>query len=377
MNNDLKQRVIDKLVGAQNILLVLSQSATVDDLSSALALRAFLHKLEKEVVVISPGGVSEKLGFLPGADAVETGLAEGKSFVIDLSTKNAEVEELSYKKESERLSIFIKPKTGQFREKDVSVRTSDFPFDLVVCIGVSSLEDLGQTYSQNTALFFETPIVNLDHRLHNENYGQLNLIELNVVSNAEIVFDLINEYEQSLFDHEIATNLLAGIITETNSFQHSKTSPQSFIKASQLVGLGGNQQTIISRLFKNKSLGFLKLWGRVLARLKQEGSLIVYSLATRSDVEKSNASEEDVAEIIKEMAAQLNFAKLFMFLREIGDNQTEVFIINFLPLNLPVLFAVFQPRAIGAVVKFVVPHGLLASETEVLSVLRREISGIS
>src|SRR6185295_16411933 len=95
-----------------------------------------------------------------------------KSFVIDLSTKRTEIEELSYKKEPGQLSIFIKPKKGQFVPTDVTFRTSNFPFDLLVLIGIDSLEKLGDIYSQNTELFFETPQLNIDFRPSNENYAQ-------------------------------------------------------------------------------------------------------------------------------------------------------------------------------------------------------------
>ena len=281
---------------------------------------------------------------------------------------------LSYKKETDRLSIFIKPKQSQFTPSDISFRTSNFPFDLIVCVGIGSLEQLGDFYNQNTELFFETPLINIDHRANNENYGQINLIRLNASATSEIILDLINGFESSLMDENIATVLLTGIITETNSFQHVKTTPQAFLKASQLVSLGARQQEIIGQLYKNKSLGFLKLWGRVLARLKQDANLsLVYSMVNKQDVAKAGASADDVSQIIKEMASQLSFARIFLFLSEQSPSETKAMLITTTPFDLNSLFSAFKPQIIGPMVSFVLPHSLNESENMIVKMLKSEV----
>lgn len=366
-------KVIEKLNQARNSLILTPRGSSADDLAAALALKEFLAKLDKEAVIVSPG-TSDKYNFLPKFDQIKTDLVVSKSFVIDVSTKRVQIDELSYKKEDDKLSIYIKPKQDQFSKDDVSFRTSDLPFDLIVCVGVASLDNLGEFYNKNTELFFETTVVNIDCKPANENYGQFNLIDLSATSNSEIVFDLINSYEISLLDQEIATSLLTGIIAETNSFQHSRTTPAAFHKASQLVNLGANQREIVGRLYKTKSLNFLKLWGRVLARLKQEPALsLVYSLASSSDIEKSGAIPEDVIQIIKEMSFQLSFAKIFLFLAESAVNQTDVFAVSLVPLNLNQLFASFKPEVIGGVTRFRIQADLTQAEQEVVQKLKEAV----
>ncbi|MBI2356017.1 MAG: hypothetical protein HYV13_02330 [Candidatus Doudnabacteria bacterium] len=367
-------RIVDRLNQASNILILTPHTASADDLAASLALRGFLTKLDKETTLVSPGALSEKYNFLPQFEQVRTDLQVSKNFIIDVSTKRVAIDELSYKKEEDKLSIFIKPKNDQFTKDDVSVRTSDLPFDLVILIGVSSLDSLGEFYSKNTELFFEAPVVNIDYKSTNENYGQFNLVDLSATSNSEIIFDLINSYESSMLDAEIATSLLTGIIAETNSFQHSRTTPSTFLKASQLVSLGANQREIIGRLFKTKTLSFLKLWGRVLARLKQEPAMsLVYSVANASDIQKSGAAAEDVRQIIKEMSFQLSFAKIFLFLAETSNHHIEVFAFSTVPLNLSQVFASFKPEVIGSVVRFEVNADLNQAEIEVLNKLKETV----
>jgi nanoRNase/pAp phosphatase (c-di-AMP/oligoRNAs hydrolase) len=380
---DLVQQIISKISQVSNVLIVASGN-NGDSLAAGLALRSFLAKLEKEVTLLSFTPVSERFHFLPDVSHVTAKIDLTKSFVIDVSTKKAKLSELSYKKEPELLSIFIKPQSGEFKPEDVSFRVSNFPFELIILLGVPDLSMLGEFYNQNASLFFETPIVNIDYRATNENYGQFNLIDLSSTSCSEIILDLINKFEAGLIDESIATQLLTGIITETNSFQHVRTTPQTFLKASQLVTLGARQQDIVSNLYKSKSLGLLKLWGRVLARLKQDfDNLLVYSAVNQSDIAKSEATAEDANSIIKEMVTQLNFAKIFLFLKEEPQpdpanpsaHNTTVFCHTFLPLNLMGIFNTFHPTQLNLQsVKFTVPETLAATETKILEILKTQVT---
>lgn len=368
-------QVIAKISQAKSILIVTS-GLNGDLLAASLALRAFLKKLEKEITLLSYTEMSAKFGFLPETLEVVTHIDLTKSLVINIATKKTQVGEVSYKKVPEQLSIFLKPAKGEFTPNDISFDTSTFPFDLVILIGVSSPDQLGEFYSQNAQLFFQTPVLNIDFKGSNENYGQFNLVDLTATSASEIILDLINKFESGLIDESIATQLLAGIISETNSFQHTRTTPQTFLKASQLVSLGAKQQEIIGHLYKSKSLGLLKLWGRVLARIKQDfDNLLVFSAVNQSDLVKAEASEEDANGIIKEMVNQLSFAKIFLFLKEESESRTTVFCQTLIPLNLPGIFNQFHPEHLSPqAVKFEISASVTNAEKLVLDLLGTEVS---
>jgi len=372
------QVAINRIAQASSVLILVPGSSG-DSLASGLALRSFLKKLDKEAVVLALEEVAEKFHFLPHVGEILKEVDLTKSFVVDVSTKRSPLAELTYKKEDDRLSIFLKPVSGSLSEQDITFRTSNFPYDLVVVLGVGSFEQLGNFYAHHTDLFFETPVVNIDFRGTNENYGQINIVNLSATSCSEIVLDLINEFEVSLLDEIIATQLLAGIIAETNSFQHVRTTPQTFIKASQLVSLGAKQQDIIGNLYKTKSLGLLKLWGRVLARLNQdESAMLVYSVVNNNDIIRAGAVMNDVDGIIKEMGSQLTFAKLFVFFAEATPTQTSVYCLSHLPLNLPELFAEFKPRVLNnQTIGFVVEEGLIQAQEKIIGRLKSETSKLN
>jgi nanoRNase/pAp phosphatase (c-di-AMP/oligoRNAs hydrolase) len=368
------QQIITKISEVPSVLII-GNGMNGDSVAGSLALRSFLKKMEKDAVLLIPGSVSDRFRFLPQVDAIEHRIDLTKSFVIDLSTKKSSLAELSYKKEVGRLSIYLKPSSGEFTSSDVTFRTSNLPYDLVILVGISSLEQLGEFYSKYTELFFDVPMINLDFRASNENYGQYNLVNLSATSVSEIVLDLINKFEASLIDESIATQLLTGIIAETNSFQHIRTTPQTFLKASQLVNLGAKQQEIISHLYKTKTLGLLKLWGRVLARLKQDSQLsAAISAINQSDLEKSGASSEDTDMIIKEMVAQLGFAKIFLFLKEESENLSTVYAHSNLPINLINLFKQYNLEILGpGTIKFAVSANVLTAEKQLTESLKSEM----
>jgi nanoRNase/pAp phosphatase (c-di-AMP/oligoRNAs hydrolase) len=377
MTNEPLQQAIAQLKKAPNILIVLG-SANPDAIAAALALREFLVKLEKLVTILSQSSVPARLNFLPEAQAVKLGLTLVKNLVIDISTAKNQINELRYQKFDDKLSIFLTAKNGEFDQSDVKIKPDIYPFNLVVTIGLSSLDELGSFYAQHAQLFFETPVVNIDFRASNEAYGQVNLINLTAAANSEVVYDLLNEYDANFIDEKIATLLLAGLIAQTNSFQSIKTSPQAFLKASRLISAGARQQDIISQLYRNKSLGLLRLWGRVLARVKQnKASGLVYSLVNFKDVEKSEASASDVEEIITEMVQQLPFAKTFLFLAE-ADTVTTAYAATTTQLDLSNYFAKYQPQpASENAIKFTIPKNVLEAEAEIIAPLEAELAKFS
>jgi nanoRNase/pAp phosphatase (c-di-AMP/oligoRNAs hydrolase) len=374
MTTDIINQIIEKVSSTNNHLVVLPANPSGDTIAAGLALREFLKKLDKEVTVISPTAPDPRFNFLKGFDSIQTQLNVVKNFVIEVSTKRTELEELSYKKDADKLSIFLKPKNGEFKEADVSYANANFPYGLIIAVGVGSFERLEHVYGTHAEMFFQTPVVNIDFRTDNETFGQYNLVQVNSTSVSEVVMDLITRFEESMIDEPIATNLLTGIISETNSFQHTRTAPQTFLKASQLVSLGARQQDIVTQLYKNKSFGMLKLWGRALARIRQESEIgLVYTIISESDVIRSQAKVSDVEFILPEMVAQLKTAKIFMVLHEVSATASEAFV-QLPPSVSPVfVFKDYSPKVISPhTVRLNLPYPVAEAEQKLTATLKKE-----
>ncbi len=322
MDQNSKPQIFDSINKASRILIALPGNSNGDALGAGLALYIFLGKLDKEVEIVTAGRNLEQFAFLPRISEIKHELEVMQSFVISVSTKDAKLEELSYEVKPDRVDIFLKPKASKYSATDVSFRSGRFPYDLIIVLQTPSLQNLGEIYDRNTDLFFETPIINIDHHPGNEYFGQINYVDLTATSTAEIVSLLIEEFESGLMDEQIATSLLTGIIVETNSFQHAKTTPRAFLKASQLIAQGGHHQDIIRQLYKTKSISMLKLWGRALARLRELPDLnLVYSLVNFADIEKTASRQEDISGVMKELVANLTGVKIILFLAETSPRE--------------------------------------------------------
>lgn len=371
--NGTEKQIIDAINKGGRILVALPQNPNGDALGAGLALFDFLKKLEKEPEVVSGAPDLSAYAFLPGTQEVKRELRVFQSFVVSVSTASAELDELSHEVKPDRVDIFLKPKKGKFSPRDVSFHNAKFPYDLIITLDSPSLEHIGPVYEQNTDLFFETPVINIDHHPNNEHYGEINLVDLTATSTSEILAGLIENFEASLIDENIATNLLAGIIVETNSFQHIKTTPKAFLRASNLISLGGKHQEIMRELYKTKSISVLKLWGRALARLKEVDELhLTYSLLSFSDLLKSGATTEDVLGVMRELVANLSEQKIILLFAEKQSQE----IVGYFHLHPTVRSQVFSAALSGQMLNGslgmfkIKGKGLLEIEKEVLDKLR-------
>ncbi len=320
-----EQQLFDLLSKSQRILVALPSNPNGDTLGASLAFASFMRKMNKQVEVYCQKNSFGNLSFLPGLSQIKHEMVFPKSFVISVSTSKTKLDELSYNISDDQVNIYMKPKDGNFHEGDVSFKNESAGFDAIVTIDTPSLEALGDLYEKNAEMFFAAPKVNIDNHINNENYGNINIVDVTASSSSEILFSLLKKFETSLIDEDIATNLLTGIISETNSFQHNKTTPDSFMKASELISFGAKQQEIIRNLFKTKELSVLKLWGRAMARIKHlpEYSSML-SIIGSQDILKSDADANTVLQVAEDFAASMSDAKLSLLAVE-KDGSIELY----------------------------------------------------
>lgn len=347
MDSKLQQQFFDLIAKSQRVLIALPKNPNGDTLGSGLALAAFLRKLNKDVEIICETKDFGQYGFLPGIGDIKSEIQLAKNFVISVATNRASLEELSYNILPDKISIYLKPKSGVFQPEDVSFGTEAPTYNLIICVDTPSLESLGKLYEQNTEVFFNTPKVNIDNHLNNENYATLNIIDVTASSTAEILLNLLKNYEESLIDENIATNLLTGIIYETRSFQHTATSPNSFLHASELINFGARQADIITNLFKTKDLAVLKLWGRAMARIKTIPEFsTAYSAVNMADVQKSGTNYEQILKVAEDFVANISNHKL-AFLAVEREDSVELFITSNPNIKLAELALYFGGEYVG------------------------------
>lgn len=307
-----EQQIFEQVKKAQNILITFDKVWSGDAVSSALALALYLKKLNKNVEIAAEQFENGKLyKFLPSFDKIQNKLNNLRKFIISLDITNAKVDKIKYKIEDDVLDFIISPKDGFFTQDDIKTRSGSFKYDLIITLDTPDLEALGTIYDNDTEFFYQVPIINIDHHSNNEEYGQINHVELTSIATSEILFNLFNAYNEKNINEDIATCLLAGIISKTKSFKTQNITPQALSISSQLISMGARREEIVNKLYRSRSMNVLKIWGRVLARLSGElDDSLVWSTLTKIDFEKTNTSENDLNEVIDELIINIPQAKI-------------------------------------------------------------------
>lgn len=363
------QQIKQLIDEARHILICLPKNSRVDNTTAALTLKFILEATNKSIEVVGDDFLaSPNLKFLTGIDAIRPNLPSLKQLIISVSTKDTPLKEFSYHTETDQLNIFLEPERGVFDTDDVSVNSAEYRFDLIFTIGVANFESLGEVFKQAPEFFYTMPIVNIDYRPNNDRYGQVNLINTKNVATSETVYDLISSLEHNeLIDKPLATLLLTGLISETSGLRSGNLTPQVLEKISHLIRHQVNVAEINKQLFHTKSLNMLKLWGRVLARLKEAPNLkLVWSLIPQEDFIKSGASYNDLPQVIEELISSYAKAQLIMLLWESSDHSINGLLRTTQKHNALELVSSFSPHGSSHLTRFSVPANNLVEAEQLL-----------
>jgi len=358
----------------KNILIVFGKN-NGDAIGSALALSEFLEKQNKHVdIVCDEFALPKQMKFLKNAEKIKSNFDHLQKFIITIDTVKTGLQELGYDLKDEKLRVFITPKQGFLTKENIRTAQSDFKYDIIFILDTPELEALGKIYDNNTELFYKRPIVNIDHNPANNRFGQINLIDTTTSSTSETLFDIMQMWQAELIDADIATALLSGMITKTNSFKAEATKPQTLNSASKLMHLGANRDYIIQNLYRTRSLSTLKLWGQALSHLQYDKSVgLVWTTLTRDDFVRTGAAEHELYEIIDELIASSPEAKIILLLHEHEDvSKIKIHVIlTTRGQNALQLLAPFRPTGNERTATCVVEEKTLKNvETEIVEMIK-------
>jgi len=343
----LEQQIFKQIEKSKNILIIFSADREGDIIASSLALFLFLKKQGYEVTLVCRGleETNHTFSFLPAYNQIQNNLDNLRRFIVSVDISKAKVNQVKYLVDNNILNFIISPSEGWFKPEDVSSRAGEFKYDLIITIGTSDLESLGKLYDQNIEFFYKTAIINIDHKANNEEFGQINFIDLNAVAISEILFYLLKNYKPETISEDVATCLLAGIIQKTKNFKTSNLTPRTLLTTSQLISIGANREDIINHLYRSRDLATLKLWGRVLNNLQSEKhEELIWSRLRLQDFKETNSSPENLNDIIDELIMNVPSAKLVVIFCENGPAITKILVYSLKNINVLEILASYKPQ---------------------------------
>ncbi len=296
------QQISELVKKCSHPLILIPQNPEGDAVASALAFSLILKKMDKLPEVSCPTAIAERFLFLPGVNSISHNLTAERIYKISLNVEDNQVTELSYEQVGSILNIFLSIKNDNLKRESLDLAPSKFKYDLVIIFGSPDLESLGHIYFENTELFFQTPIINIDHHASNEYFGTVNMVEVTRPSTSEITAEIAKALLPEEKNADLSTLLLAGVIAETNNFQTPNISPETFTLAASLLSAGANQEEIIKYFYKTKPLAVLKLIGLIINNINFDADYhLAWAHISQDDFIKNEVAPRDIDMAIDEL----------------------------------------------------------------------------
>lgn len=195
-------------------------------------------------------------------------------------------------------------------------------FDLVWMMDTAALDRVGPIYQDHASTLHQHPIIVVDHHMTNEGGGQINLIDPQAASTAEILTALLQAMDAPL-PPAAATALLLGITTDTQSFQTSSSRPQSLRAAADLLEAGADQQGVVRKLYYATPYGTVQLVGKSFNEIQREEGGLFWTHISQEMREASEESE-DAGDYITQMLQRIDGMQVAVLFKERPDGTVKI-----------------------------------------------------
>lgn len=202
-------------------------------------------------------------------------------------------------------------------EVDGETLKPDKNTDLVIVLDCGNVDRICADLSE-----YNGRVINLDHHISNENYGDINYVDAQAAATCELSYLLIKELgidfsKKSEEEIAIGTAVYCGLVTDSGSFRHSNVTKRTHAIASELIELGVNNSKVHSSLFDNKPFNKVKLMGSVLSNIELALDNKVAVLQIPKDMlEQFNLPNTDTSDIIS-VGLGIKGVEVSMLLKEV------------------------------------------------------------
>lgn len=228
MNNTFAE-IAEALEGAHEILVASHIRPDGDALGSSLAIALWLRSQGKSVTAWNEDGVIAKYRYLPRHELVSVPPGSPRAFDALVAVDNS-----------------VRNRLGSVLEAVSSTKT----------------------------------LINIDHHVSNEHYGDLNYVDPSSPATGQILFEFF-KHRRIPLTPEMAANLFAAISTDTGSFQYAGTDSRTFEAASALVAAGVDVAGLSRQMYETQPRRRLDLLRYALneARFSCNGHVASFTLS--------------------------------------------------------------------------------------------------
>ena len=273
------KQMADLINEAESFLITVHESPDGDAVGSMLALGGLLKLTGKNVVMYSPDVIPNKLRFLNGWDQIR---------------------------------IEHQPING-------------ITFDVMIMLDCGDRARSGDHITKFKAY---KKLINIDHHVSNNAFGDLNYIDPKVSSTAEHVYALVKELITRAgikkMPVDIATGLLTALYDDTGGMRYISTTSKTLNIAADLVDSGADCSYVSENLFFSVSREKMELTARVLSTLTfEKNDQIAYMVMRISDLEATGAFSEDSEGLI-DLPRSIHGVEVAFIIKEIARDKYKL-----------------------------------------------------
>ena len=244
-----KAQLIQKIKAVNNILVTVSRNPSVDQLVSALALAMALNKLGKRSVAVFSGQIPAEIHFLDPEKVFESNADSLRDFIISISVDKAD--RMQVKPEGDFVKVYITPYRTTITPDDLRFEDGDFNIELIIAIGVASRDELDASIASHGKIFHNAVTATMNLSKLNHALGTISWQDERLGCYSEMCYSLavgLAGNDKSLIDSSVATAFLTGVVSATDQFRNSVTTPAIMSLSAELMAKGANQQLVTSEL---------------------------------------------------------------------------------------------------------------------------------
>jgi phosphoesterase RecJ-like protein len=297
------KRIAETIRRERRFLIASHENPEGDAIGSILALGLALKEMGKNVTIFNQDPIPEILLFLPGAEEIAHQIPENERFDVALA-----------------LDCGDKKRLGK-------------EFNKVDQIGI---------------------LINVDHHVSNTQFGDLNHVDPQASSAAEMVYDLLREIPVKI-NPAIAENLYTGILTDTGSFHYSNATAKTFSVARACILAGVKPWKVAENIYETQPLARLRLLPLVLETLEfQEDGRVSSVVVTQEMLAKTGATPALTEDFIN-YPRSVKGSEVALLFREVNQEKYRVSFRSRGKIDVSRISQVFQggghPNAAGCTVE--------------------------
>ncbi|MEK6251103.1 MAG: bifunctional oligoribonuclease/PAP phosphatase NrnA [Actinomycetota bacterium] len=160
-------------------------------------------------------------------------------------------------------------------------------------------------------------VINIDHHHDNTRFGDVNLVDVEASSTAEIVYELARQMGVEITP-DMASALYVGLVTDTGRFSYENTNADTHRIAAALIEAGVDVNDTYRRLYENVPLEKLRLVARALDAIERPCEGLAVTYISGADYEATGSGEE-MTEGIIDFLRSLEGTKVAAVIRELGS----------------------------------------------------------